>query len=296
MAQPLMPKATAMWLIENTALTFEQIAGFCDLHILEVQSMADGEVNIGMVGRDPIAHGQLTQDEVDRCTADPGAELQLFEPDVPLPRPRTKGPRYTPVARRQDRPDAIAWLLKSFPELSDGQISRLVGTTKPTINSIRDRTHWNMTNIKPKDPVGLGLCGRQDLGEAVEKARRAAERAAERAAKRQAREQAKAEAEATAAAGETAAEAPAAAAAAPDPTAAGAAAQSSAPAPVRDAQAAPAAGEPVANEAAEPQPDAAATPHTPASPPAPPPGPGTATDAPAGSDAPPPDKADTPDR
>ena len=206
MAQPLMPKATAMWLIENTALTFEQISGFCDLHILEVQSMADGEINIGMVGRDPITHGQLSQEEINRCTADSGAELQLFEPDVPLPKPRTKGPRYTPVARRQDRPDAIAWLLKSFPELSDGQISRLVGTTKPTINSIRDRTHWNMTNIKPKDPVGLGLCGRQDLGEAVEKARRAAERAA----KRQAREEAKA------AAGETAAQAPAAAAAAGD--------------------------------------------------------------------------------
>ena len=161
MAQPLMPKATAMWLIENTALTFEQIGGFCDLHILEVQSMADGEVNIGMVGRDPITHGQLTQEEIDRCSADPGTELQLSVPDVPLPIPRTKGPRYTPVARRQDRPDAIAWLLKSFPELSDGQISRLVGTTKPTINSIRDRTHWNMTNIKPKDPVGLGLCSRQ---------------------------------------------------------------------------------------------------------------------------------------
>jgi len=211
MAQPLMPKATAMWLIENTALTFEQISGFCDLHILEIQSMADGEINIGMVGRDPITHGQLSQEEIDRCTADSGAELQLFEPDMPLPKPRTKGPRYTPVARRQDRPDAIAWLLKSFPELSDGQISRLVGTTKPTINSIRDRTHWNMTNIKPKDPVGLGLCGRQYLGEAVEKARRAAERAA----KRQAREEAKAEAEAEAKA--AAGEAVAGAAAEPQP-------------------------------------------------------------------------------
>ena len=214
MAQPLMPKATAMWLIENTALTFEQISGFCDLHILEIQSMADGEINIGMVGRDPITHGQLSQEEIDRCTADSGAELQLFEPDMPLPKPRTKGPRYTPVARRQDRPDAIAWLLKSFPELSDGQISRLVGTTKPTINSIRDRTHWNMTNIKPKDPVGLGLCGRQDLGEAVEKARRAAERAA----KRQAREEAKAEAEAEAKA--AAGEAVAGAAAEPQPASA----------------------------------------------------------------------------
>ena len=240
MAQPLMPKATAMWLIENTALTFEQISGFCDLHILEVQSMADGEINIGMVGRDPITHGQLTREEISRCTTDPGAELQLFVPDVPLPRPRTKGPRYTPVARRQDRPDAIAWLLKSLPELSDGQISRLVGTTKPTINSIRDRTHWNMTNIKPKDPVSLGLCNRQDLGEAVEKARRAAERAAKRQAKEEAKVEAEAKfkAEAKAAAGVVAAaEAPAGDAQAT-------------PTPVPDAQGGP----------ASPPPDKAETP------------------------------------
>lgn len=169
MAQPLMPKATAMWLIENTALTFEQISGFCDLHILEVQSMADGEINIGMVGRDPITHGQLTQEEINRCTADPGAELQLFEPDVPLPRPRTKGPRYTPVSKRQDKPATIAWLLRYHPEFSDNQICKLIGTTKPTIGAIRDRTHWNINQIQPQDPVSLGLCKQKELDELVQK-------------------------------------------------------------------------------------------------------------------------------
>jgi len=183
MGQILMPKATAVWLIENTTLTFEQIAAFCGLHPLEVQSIADGEIAIGMVGYDPIASNQLTRDEITRCEADPGARLEQAVANVPRPSPRTKGPRYTPVARRQDRPDAIAWLVKSFPELSDGQIARLVGTTKPTINGVRDRTHWNMTNIKPRDPVALGLCSREDLTAAIEKARRAVERAAKRKAK-----------------------------------------------------------------------------------------------------------------
>jgi len=181
MAQPLMPKATAVWLIENTALRFEQIADFCNLHVLEVQSIADDELVTGMVGYDPIANNQLTQEEIDRCTADATGRLELAKPNVPLPEPRTKGPRYTPVARRQDRPDGISWLLRNFPELSDGQISRLVGTTKPTINAIRERTHWNISNIKPQDPVSLSLCGRQELAEAIEKARRAADRAAKRA-------------------------------------------------------------------------------------------------------------------
>lgn len=183
MGQVLMPKATAVWLIENTALTFDQVANFCGLHPLEVQSIADGEVAIGMAGFDPISSGQLTQDEIDRCSADPAGVLQLAEVNVPRPTPRTKGPRYTPVARRQDRPDGIAWLLRNFPELSDGQIARLVGTTKPTINGIRDRSHWNIANIKPRDPVALGLCGREDLSAAIDKARRAVERAEKRKAK-----------------------------------------------------------------------------------------------------------------
>lgn len=167
---PLMPKATAVWLIENTALTFRQIGDFCGLHELEVQSIADDEVAIGMVGYDPIANGQLTQDEIDRCAADPAASLKMAHTNVPRPANRTKGPRYTPVARRGDKPDAIAWLVKHYPALADAQISRLIGTTKPTIKAIRERTHWNMANINARDPVGLGLCNRQDLDREIKRA------------------------------------------------------------------------------------------------------------------------------
>jgi uncharacterized protein len=176
MAKPLMPKATAVWLINNTALGFDQIAEFCGLHPLEVQGIADGEVAVGMVGLDPVANGQLTQEEIDRCVKDPTARLQMAKRDIPMPATRTKGPRYTPVSKRQDKPDAIAWLLRHHPELADSQIARLIGTTKPTIQAIRDRTHWNAPNIRPKDPVLLGLCTQTDLNSAVEKARRAAAR------------------------------------------------------------------------------------------------------------------------
>ncbi len=176
MAKPLMPKATAVWLIQNTALTFDQIAEFCGLHPLEVQGIADGEVAVGMVGLDPVVNGQVTQEEIDRCVKDPTALLQIAKRDIPMPATRTKGPRYTPVSKRQDKPDAIAWLLRHHPELADSQIARLIGTTKPTIQAIRDRTHWNATNIRPKDPVLLGLCTQTDLNSAVEKARRVAAR------------------------------------------------------------------------------------------------------------------------
>ncbi|MEK9647246.1 MAG: cell cycle transcriptional regulator TrcR [Alphaproteobacteria bacterium] len=169
-AQPLMPKATAVWLIENTGLTFRQIGAFCNLHELEVQSIADDEVAVGMVGYDPIANGQLTREEIARCEADPAERLKMAKTTVPRPATRTKGPRYTPVARRGDKPDAIAWLVKHFPNLADGQISRLIGTTKPTIKAIRDRSHWNMANISARDPVGLGLCNRQDLDKEVKRA------------------------------------------------------------------------------------------------------------------------------
>jgi len=168
--KPLMPKATAVWLIENTRLTFRQIGAFCELHELEVQSIADDEVAIGMVGYDPIANGQLAKEEIERCEADPAERLKIARTDVPRPATRTKGPKYTPVARRGDKPDAIAWLVKHFPDLADAQISRLIGTTKPTINAIRDRSHWNMANINARDPVGLGLCNRQDLDKEVLKA------------------------------------------------------------------------------------------------------------------------------
>jgi uncharacterized protein len=173
----LMPKATAVWLVENTSLSFEQIADFCGVHPLEVQGIADGEVAIGIVGLDPVANGQLTSEEIKRCEADPSARLKMIETTLPLPVARTKGARYTPVAKRQDRPDAIAWLVRHHPELADAQIGRLVGTTKSTIQKIRDRTHWDIQNIKPRSPVALGLCTEQQLQQAVDRARRAAERA-----------------------------------------------------------------------------------------------------------------------
>jgi hypothetical protein len=170
MPQPLMPKATAVWLIEHTVLTFDQIADFCGLHALEIQSIANDEIAVGMVGYDPVANSQLTVEEIERCAADENARLKMAEYNMPRPTPRTKGPRYTPVARRQDKPDAIAWLVRNFPSLADSQISKLIGTTKPTITSIRERSHWNMSNIKAQDPVRLGLCSRTELDTALEKA------------------------------------------------------------------------------------------------------------------------------
>jgi hypothetical protein len=190
MALPMMPKATAVWLVENTALTFKQIAEFCGLHELEVQAIADGEVVAGMTGLDPIASGQLTQEELDRAAADPNARLQLATSNIPMPAPRTKGARYTPVAKRQDKPDAIAWLLRHYPELSDAQIGKLLGTTKETINKVRDRTHWNSPNIRPRDPIDLGLCSIMELQTALARARRKAEAAKAQRAKEEAKEEA----------------------------------------------------------------------------------------------------------
>ncbi len=167
MAAPLMPKATAVWLVENTSLTFEQIAEFCGLHPLEVQAIADGEVATQMQGLDPIANGQTTKEEIERCQRDPEARLKLAPQAIPPQLARHKGPRYTPIAKRQDKPDAIMYLLRNHPELSDAQISKLIGTTKPTIAAVRDRTHWNSANIKPRHPVGLGLCTLPELDDAV---------------------------------------------------------------------------------------------------------------------------------
>jgi len=176
MVLPLMPKATAVWLVENTGLTFEQIAEFCGLHALEVQAIADGEVAAQMQGLDPVANGQITTEEMRRCEQDPAARLQLSEQAQPVPLVKHKGPRYTPISKRQDKPDAIAWLVKNHPELSDGQISKLVGTTKPTIGAVRDRTHWNSPNIKPRHPVALGLCTMEMLEAAVTRANRGKKR------------------------------------------------------------------------------------------------------------------------
>ena len=171
MPAPLMPKATAVWLVENTSLTFEQIAEFCGLHPLEIQAIADGEVATQMQGLDPVANGQTTAEEIARCQADPNARPVLSPQAVAPQLFRHKGPRYTPIAKRQDKPDAISYLIKSHPELSDAQISKLIGTTKPTIAAVRDRTHWNSPNIKPRHPVELGLCTLRELEEAVLRAR-----------------------------------------------------------------------------------------------------------------------------
>ncbi len=170
MSLPLMPKATAVWLVENTTLTFDQIAEFCGLHPLEVQAIADGEVAVQMMGLDPIANGQTTLAEIERCQKDGDARLKLSAHAVPVSVVKHKGPRYTPIAKRQDKPDAISWILKAHPELSDSQISKLIGTTKPTIAAVRDRSHWNSPNIKPRHPVGLGLCTLPELDQAVQRA------------------------------------------------------------------------------------------------------------------------------
>jgi hypothetical protein len=185
-----MPKATAVWLVENTALSFEQIAEFCGMHSLEVQGIADGEVAMGINGLDPIANNQLTREEIARAEADPTARLNLLKVDLPMPVQRPKGAKYTPVSKRQDRPAAIAWLLRHHAELGDAAIGKLVGTTKPTIQKIRDRSHFDMANIKPTNPVVLGLCSQDALDEALGRAARSAERARkeqERAAKRAAK-------------------------------------------------------------------------------------------------------------
>lgn len=170
---PLMPKATAVWLVENTALSFAQIADFCKLHELEVKGIADGDVAQGIKGLDPVASGQLSREEIEAAEKDPAHRMKILESTVNIPVAKVKkGPRYTPVSRRQDRPDAIAWLLRYHPELSDAQVIKLVGTTKSTIESIRSRTHWNATNLKPVDPVTLGLCTQIELDFAVQKAAR----------------------------------------------------------------------------------------------------------------------------
>ena len=165
---PLMPKATAVWLVDNTTLTFEQIAAFTGMHILEITGIADGEVAEGIKGIDPILTGQLSRHELKRCEEDPRARLRLEKKSSMLaPEPKRKGPRYTPLSKRQDRPSAIAWLVRYHPELSDGAISKLVGTTKTTIESVRSKSHWNTPNIRPVDPVALGLCKQGELDEAV---------------------------------------------------------------------------------------------------------------------------------
>ena len=167
MVLPLMPKATAVWLIENTSLTFEQIADFCGMHPLEVQGIADGEVAVGIIGMDPTSNGQLTMQEIQEAEKDNKRSLHIADTARQYINKKSKGSRYTPVARRQDKPEAVAWILKNHPYIPDAQIVKLIGTTKNTINAIRGRTHWNIANIKPKDPVLLGLCSQINLDEVV---------------------------------------------------------------------------------------------------------------------------------
>jgi hypothetical protein len=167
----LMPKATAVWLVDNTSLSFEQIAAFCGLHPLEVQGVADGDVAGGIMGVNPIQNGQLTREEIEKAEADPEYRMKVSDPKVRVPTAaKRKGPRYTPISRRNERPNAIRWLLRNHPELKDAQIMRLVGTTKSTIDSVRENTHWNSANIQPMDPVTLGLCSQIDLDLEVKRA------------------------------------------------------------------------------------------------------------------------------
>jgi uncharacterized protein len=182
MAYPLMPKATAAWLVDNTALTFDQIADFCGLHPLEVQALADGEVNSGIMGTNPIINGELTPEEIARCEKNVNAKLKMMKTDLPKPRARTKGPRYTPVTKRAEKPNAVAYLLKKYPELADVQIAKLVGSTKPTVDAIRNKTHPSSNTLKPADPVSLGLCTSDELDRAVKKAQRRIERLSKAAA------------------------------------------------------------------------------------------------------------------
>jgi hypothetical protein len=175
MSQPLlMPKATAVWLVDNTALSFEQIAAFCTLHPLEVQGIADGDVAGGIMGVNPIQNGQLTKEEIEKAEKDPNYRMKLSDPKVRVAAAKRKGPRYTPISRRNERPNAIKWLVRNHPELKDAQIMRLVGTTKSTIDSVRESTHWNAANLTAMDPVTLGLCSQIDLDLEVKRASKGA--------------------------------------------------------------------------------------------------------------------------
>ena len=169
MEYPLMRKATAVWLLDNTTLTFRQIASFCGLHELEVSGIADGEVASGIRGIDPIINSQLTAEEIKKCEADEHLDLQLYKNPAAVGEKKTRGPKYTPLSKRQDKPAAIAWLVKFHPEITDGQISKLIGTTKNTIKAIRERTHWNINNLTPIDPVILGLCKQIELQKILDK-------------------------------------------------------------------------------------------------------------------------------
>ncbi len=169
MRKPLMPKATAIWLIENTSLSFKQISDFVGLHILEVQAIADGEVSSGILPRNPIEKGELSEDEIKNCEKNVKLSLKIRNSDIPMPKTKTKGSRYTPLSKRADKPNGIYWLLKNLPEIPDSKICKIIGTTKNTIKSIKERTFWNMQNIRAQNPFELGLCSKEDLDKIIEK-------------------------------------------------------------------------------------------------------------------------------
>ena len=173
---PFMPKATAVWLVENTTLTFKQIASFCNLHELEIKGIADGDVAKGIKAYNPILAGQLTREEIEQCSQNPEKNLKLIKKVEDVEIKERKKPKYTPLSKRQDRPDAILWLLKNFPELTDGQVSKLVGSTTGTVSLIRKRSYWNFSSLKARDPVILGLCTQEVFEKALEKAKRRVER------------------------------------------------------------------------------------------------------------------------
>ena len=177
MKLPLMPKATAIWLVDNTSLSFKQIGDFCGMHELEIKGIADGEVGVGIKGLNPITNNQLTKEEIEKCSNDTNTSLEIIVNEISTKTEQSnKKKRYTPLSKRQDRPDAVYWLIRNHPELKDSQVARLVGSTKSTIDAIKNRTHWNMTNIRPQDPVGLGLCKQIELDEALAKAERSMKR------------------------------------------------------------------------------------------------------------------------
>ncbi len=185
---PLMPKSTAVWLVENTTLTFDQIGAFCGLHPLEIQALADGEVGMNIVGQDPVLGGELTKEEIQKAQDDVTYRMQMLKSSLPQPKKRSGGPRYTPIAKRGDKPDGISYLLKNHPELTDSQIVRLIGTTKGTIEKIRERTHINISNIKPRNPIELGLCSSAELEKASARSKKAQEKAAAPAPETEAQE------------------------------------------------------------------------------------------------------------
>ena len=169
MRKPLMPKATAVWLIENTSLSFKQISDFVGLHILEVQAIADGEVSSGILPRNPLENGELSEDEIKKCEKNIKLSLKIRSSDIPMPKTKTKGSRYTPLSKRADKPNGIYWLLKNLPDIPDSKICKIIGTTKNTIKSIKERTFWNMQNIRAQNPFELGLCSKEDLDKIIEK-------------------------------------------------------------------------------------------------------------------------------